>query len=85
MFNVGELLTYLSGGRWRAAPHRVTVSPSPAAATAASNDEPRISVPFFYRPSDDRVVTSFVDPDAPPIAVGQWVLNRKQAAGASST
>jgi isopenicillin N synthase-like dioxygenase len=85
VFNVGELLTYLSGGRWRAAPHRVTVASTPAATAAAAVTDARISVPFFYRPSDDRVVSSFVDPDAPPIAVGQWVLNRKQAAGASST
>jgi isopenicillin N synthase-like dioxygenase len=75
--NVGELLTYLSGGRWRAAPHQVTVSPDAALATS-----PRISVPFFYRPSDERVVTSFVDPDATPVAVGDWVLDRKRGARA---
>ena len=34
-------------------------------------------MPFFYRPSDDRVVTSFVDPAAAPIAVGDWVLAKK--------
>jgi isopenicillin N synthase-like dioxygenase len=72
--NVGELLTYLSGDRWRAAPHQVTVTQA-ATPTAA----PRISVPFFYRPSDDRVVTSFVDLGSAPIAVGDWVLAKKQA------
>ncbi|MEO5901552.1 MAG: 2OG-Fe(II) oxygenase family protein [Ilumatobacteraceae bacterium] len=80
VFNVGELLTYLSGGRWRAAPHRVTVSTA-----AAGTDEARISVPFFYRPSDHRVVTSFVDPAAPAVAVGAWVLDRKQAVSSAST
>jgi isopenicillin N synthase-like dioxygenase len=70
--NVGDLLTYLSGGHWRAAPHQVTVFPDAAI-------QPRISVPFFYRPSDDRIVTSFVDPDAAPIAVGDWVIQRKRA------
>ncbi|MCU1489105.1 MAG: flavanone 3-dioxygenase [Acidimicrobiaceae bacterium] len=73
--NVGELLTYLSGGRWRAAPHQVTVSEE--APTSA-----RLSVPFFYRPSDERIVTSFVDPEAPPIAVGDWVIERKRRARA---
>jgi isopenicillin N synthase-like dioxygenase len=71
--NVGELLTYLSGGRWRAAPHQVTVSPDAAVARSV-----RISVPFFFRPSDERVVTSFVDPEAIPIPVGEWVVQRKR-------
>lgn len=71
--NVGELLTYLSGGRWRAAPHQVTVTQTASPTTTA-----RISVPFFYRPSDDRVVTSFVDLAAAPIAVGDWVLAKKR-------
>jgi isopenicillin N synthase-like dioxygenase len=71
--NVGELLTYLSGGRWRAAPHQVTVSPDAGLATS-----PRISIPFFYRPNDGRIVMSFVDPDAAPVAVGDWVLDRKR-------
>ncbi|MCU1494386.1 MAG: flavanone 3-dioxygenase [Acidimicrobiaceae bacterium] len=75
--NVGELLTYLSAGRWRAAPHQVTVSLDTAPSTS-----PRISVPFFYRPSDKRIVTSFVDPNAAPIAVGDWVLERKRASRA---
>jgi isopenicillin N synthase-like dioxygenase len=75
--NVGELLTYLSGGRWRAAPHQVTVAPDSEALQRA-----RISVPFFFRPSDEIVVRSFVDPDAPPIAVGDWVLDRKRSSAA---
>jgi isopenicillin N synthase-like dioxygenase len=77
--NVGELLTYLSGGRWRAAPHQVTVSSHPAGARSV-----RISVPFFYRPSDKKVVKSFVHPEASPIAVGDWVLERKRG-GARAT
>jgi isopenicillin N synthase-like dioxygenase len=77
--NVGELLTYLSGGRWRAAPHQVTVSETATPATTA-----RISVPFFYRPSDERVVTSFVDLDAAPIAVGDWVLAKKRGVATST-
>ena len=76
--NVGELLTFLSGGRWRAAPHQVTVSEAPAGPPVA-----RISVPFFYRPSDDRVVSSFVAPDAEPIAVGAWVLEKKRGVASS--
>jgi isopenicillin N synthase-like dioxygenase len=77
--NVGELLTYLSGGRWRAAPHQVTVAQTAPATTTA-----RISVPFFYRPSDDRVVTSFVDQAAAPIAVGEWVLAKKRGVASPS-
>jgi isopenicillin N synthase-like dioxygenase len=77
--NVGELLTYLSGGRWRAAPHQVVVAQGATPATTA-----RISVPFFYRPSDERVVTSFVDLDAAPIAVGDWVLAKKRGVATST-
>jgi isopenicillin N synthase-like dioxygenase len=77
--NVGELLTYLSGGRWRAAPHQVVVAREATPATTA-----RISVPFFYRPSDERVVTSFVDLDAAPIAVGDWVLAKKRRVATST-
>jgi isopenicillin N synthase-like dioxygenase len=77
--NVGELLTYLSGGRWRAAPHQVTVSETATPATTA-----RISVPFFYRPSDERVVTSFVDLYAAPIAVCDWVLAKKRGVATST-
>jgi isopenicillin N synthase-like dioxygenase len=77
--NVGELLTYLSGGRWRAAPHQVIVAEEATPATTA-----RISVPFFYRPSDERVVTSFVDLDAAPIAVGDWVLAKKRGVATST-
>ncbi len=78
--NVGELLTYLSGGRWRAAPHQVTVNP-----TADGRGEARISIPFFYRPSDLKTVTSFVDPDAAPIAVGDWVIERKRGPAAKAS
>lgn len=78
--NVGELLTYLSGGRWRAAPHQVTVSP-PAGGPSRERTESaaRISIPFFYRPNDARIVRSFVDPMATPVAVGDWVLERKRS------
>jgi isopenicillin N synthase-like dioxygenase len=78
--NAGELLTYLSGGRWRAAPHRVTVLPD-----AAPAGSPRISIPFFYRPSDERIVHSFVEPDAPPVVVGDWVVDRKRRVPSSGT
>jgi len=71
--NVGELLAYLSGDRWTAARHQVTV------ASEHADHRPRISVPFFYRPSDTRVVSSFVDEQAIPVPVGQWVLDRKAA------
>jgi len=77
--NVGELLTYLSGGRWRAAPHQVVVAQEATPSTTA-----RISVPFFYRPNDQRVVTSFVDLDAAPIAVGDWVLAKKRGVATST-
>jgi isopenicillin N synthase-like dioxygenase len=74
--NAGELLTYLSSGRWVAAMHQVTVS-------EVTESEARISVPFFYRPSDERVVTSFVDSQAKPIAMRQWVLDRKRGVDAT--
>ncbi|HTX00231.1 MAG TPA: 2OG-Fe(II) oxygenase family protein [Acidimicrobiales bacterium] len=81
--NVGELLTYLSGGRFTAPRHEVTVLPT-AGRRSGTAPRARISVPFFYRPSDDRVVRSFVDVTAEPIAVGDWVAEKKWRATAAS-
>jgi isopenicillin N synthase-like dioxygenase len=80
LVNVGELLSYLTGGRWWAVPHEV----SEADPTAPGADTARISIPFFYRPNDDRTIVPLLDtaPDAAPIEVGDWVRNRKLLAAA---
>ncbi|OHV48730.1 2OG-Fe(II) oxygenase family protein [Pseudofrankia sp. BMG5.36] len=64
--NVGELLTYLTRGAWWAVPHEVR----PAGPTAAGD---RLTLPFFYRPSDHRELVPFDEHgassehgDAPP-------------------
>ncbi|MBL7498056.1 isopenicillin N synthase family oxygenase [Frankia sp. CNm7] len=50
--NVGELLTYLTQGAWWAVPHEVR----PADSTATGD---RLTIPFFYRPSDHRELVPF--------------------------
>ncbi|ONH32612.1 2OG-Fe(II) oxygenase family protein [Pseudofrankia asymbiotica] len=64
--NVGELLTYLTRGAWWAVPHEVR----PAGSAAAGD---RLTIPFFYRPSDHHELVPFevrgagsVSADAPP-------------------
>lgn len=77
--NVGELLTYLTGGRWWAVPHEV----QEADPTQACSNTTRISIPFFYRPSDSYSIVPFLDrADSDPIQVGEWVRNRKLGAAA---
>ncbi|HXC76767.1 MAG TPA: 2-oxoglutarate and iron-dependent oxygenase domain-containing protein [Candidatus Acidoferrum sp.] len=75
LVNIGELLTYLTSGRWWAVPHEVSEA-DPAAPGA---DTVRISIPFFYRPNDASTITPLLGPDAEvePIRVGEWVHNRK--------
>jgi isopenicillin N synthase-like dioxygenase len=78
--NVGELLTYLSGDRWRAVPHQVKV-----AETGETARDPRISIPFFHRPHDAKDVVPFVGEAADPISVGEWVRQRKAYKAPAST
>jgi isopenicillin N synthase-like dioxygenase len=80
LVNVGELLTYLTGGRWWAVPHEV----SEADPSAPGSDTARISIPFFYRPNDSFTITPLIDSgaDVVPIQVGEWVRNRKLLARA---
>jgi isopenicillin N synthase-like dioxygenase len=79
LVNVGELLDYLTGGRWWAVPHEVGEA-DPAAPGA---DTPRISIPFFYRPNDANTIVPLVGAGAAaPIGVGEWVRNRKLLAAA---
>ncbi|KAJ9447318.1 putative 2-oxoglutarate-dependent dioxygenase [Diplonema papillatum] len=54
IINIGDMLSHLTGGLYRATPHRVR-------ATAKS----RLSVPFFFEPSFNAVVTPLpIGPDA---------------------
>lgn len=77
LVNVGELLTYLTGGRWWAVPHEVSEA-DPAIPGAHTI---RISIPFFYRPNDHRTIRPLLE-IAPghAIQVGAWVRERKQLA-----
>jgi isopenicillin N synthase-like dioxygenase len=83
LVNIGELLTYLTGGRWWAVPHEV----SEADPSAPGADTARISIPFFYRPNDSFTITPLteVDDEVVPIQVGEWVRNRKLLASASTS
>ncbi|MDH3020525.1 MULTISPECIES: 2OG-Fe(II) oxygenase family protein [Gordonia] len=74
LVNVGELLTYLTDGRWWAVPHEV----SEADLSAPGADTPRISIPFFYRPNDAYTIAPLLgDAASEPLRVGEWVRNRK--------
>lgn len=77
LVNVGELLTYLTGGRWWPVPHEVRAA-DPAQATGNTT---RVSIPFFYRPNDAYSIAPFRLAERPeeaePIQVGEWVRDRK--------
>jgi isopenicillin N synthase-like dioxygenase len=77
LVNVGELLTYLTSGRWWAVPHEV----KPTEPSAPGSDTVRISIPFFYRPNDGHEIAPFasLETDSPlaKLQVGEWVRERK--------
>jgi isopenicillin N synthase-like dioxygenase len=45
--NVGDMLDRMTGGRWRSAPHRVTIN---------SSGRDRLSIPLFFDPDFDTVI-----------------------------
>ncbi|XVQ07321.1 2OG-Fe(II) oxygenase family protein [Spirillospora sp. CA-255316] len=75
LVNIGELLAFLTSGRWWAVPHEV----AEADPDRAGADTVRISIPFFYRPNDARSISPLipVDADVSQIQVGDWVRGRK--------
>lgn len=75
LVNVGELLAFLTGGRWWAVPHEVTVPDI----TERANCTPRVSIPFFYRPNDNRTIAPFHDADADALLMSEWLLSRRAA------
>ena len=64
--NVGDLMTKVSGGRFKATYHRVRSSPG----------QGRYSVPFFFEPGVDCVLTSIDVKDEEAIYYGQHVLEK---------
>lgn len=81
LVNIGALMQFLTGDRWWAVPHEVTASPldHPSSRTA------RVSIPFFFRPNDDRALVPF-STDTPPtdsaesVRMSEWLLGRRAAA-----
>lgn len=64
--NVGDLMTKVSGGRFKATYHRVRSSPGKG----------RYSVPFFFEPGLDCILTSIDGKDGEGIHYGQHVLEK---------
>ena len=64
--NVGDLMTKVSRGRFKATYHRVRSSPGRG----------RYSVPFFFEPGIDCFLTSIGDKDGEGIYYGQHVLEK---------
>ena len=64
--NVGDLMTKISGGKFKATHHRVRSSPRRG----------RYSVPFFFEPGVDCMLTSIDDKEGEGIYYGQHVLEK---------
>jgi isopenicillin N synthase-like dioxygenase len=75
LVNIGALLTFLTADRWWAVPHEVTapVLDDPATRTA------RVSIPFFFRPNDDRALAPFATDDHSTVLMSEWLLRRRAA------
>ncbi|MET9444033.1 2OG-Fe(II) oxygenase family protein [Streptomyces sp. NPDC006610] len=70
--NIGDLMAFWTGGRWKSTVHRV-VNPEAEGATS------RISIPFFYLPNHDTSIEPMRAPaagateaDLDRVTVGQW-------------
>lgn len=76
LVNIGELLAFLTGGRWWAVPHEVTAPDvtDPAARTT------RVSIPFFFRPNGSAILTPFDDVTADAVLMSEWLAGRRAAA-----
>lgn len=67
--NIGDMMAHITGGRYVSTPHRVISHPSRA----------RISVPFFYEPTFDALITSAADSTAPnrrTVVYGKHLLSK---------
>ena len=78
LVNVGELLAFLTDGRWWAVPHEVSEARTddPAVRTA------RVSIPFFYRPNDALTISPLFG-DGEQLLIREW-LDRRRPATATS-
>ncbi|KAL9636311.1 MAG: hypothetical protein Q9164_002893 [Protoblastenia rupestris] len=64
--NIGDLMSKVSGGRFKATYHRVRSSPGRS----------RYSVPFFFEPGVGCLVKSAVEPSDPGVLYGEHVLGK---------
>ncbi|GAA4140924.1 isopenicillin N synthase family dioxygenase [Actinomadura keratinilytica] len=77
--NIGDLMAYWTGRRWRSAVHRV-VNP-PAGAAGATR---RQSIVFFHNPNLDAVIEPLRLRDAPgeprprPVVAGEWLTYKSR-------
>jgi isopenicillin N synthase-like dioxygenase len=78
LVNVGELLAFLTDGRWWAVPHEVSEARTddPAVRTA------RVSIPFFYRPNDALTISPLFG-EGEQLLIREW-LDRRRPATATS-
>ena len=70
VLNVADMLSRLSGGRWRSTPHRVVL-----------NKKPRHSIAFFFDPNFDAMISSRVgspclDSEEIPTRYGDYLMSR---------
>jgi isopenicillin N synthase-like dioxygenase len=70
--NIGDLMAFWTGGRWKSTVHRVV---NPESGNASS----RISIPFFYLPNHDTSIEPMqplaagtTEADLDQVTVGQW-------------
>ncbi|WP_127500349.1 isopenicillin N synthase family dioxygenase [Actinoplanes solisilvae] len=77
--NIGDLMAYWTGGRWKSTVHRV-VNPAP------EDTSSRISIPFFYLPNHDTSIEPMKpyaagtgEADLDRVTVGEWFAWKMKA------
>ena len=79
VLNIGDLMERWTNGRWLSTMHRV-VNP-----LHSGSGEPRISIPFFYRPDPDSIISAIDSCHGPgdpprfiPVKAGEWMESKQR-------
>ena len=78
LVNIGMLFEMLTGGAWRAVPHQVEP-------VASADGEPRLTIPFFFRPRPSAVLRplpGYGDPVESPPTLAEWLAAQRLAVSA---
>lgn len=78
LVNIGRLFELVTAGAWRAVPHQVEP-------VDAADGEPRLTIPFFFRPRPGvrlQRLPGYGEPDPSPPTLAEWLAAERLAVAA---